>query len=197
MQSRKEQKEQRYKDILNAALDLFIRKGYSATKIKDIADAANMSVGLLFHYFDSKECLYIELITLGTSGPKQMLEGIDAAAPLAFFETCAEQTLLYAKRSMFTAKMFILMNNAFYNEGIPQKAKDIAASINFYKETIPILIKGQEDGTIRKGNPLSLTTAFWSALQGVIQAYALNENLELPQSAWIVDIIREKESLSL
>lgn len=192
MQTRKEKKEQRYHDILNVALDLFIRKGYSATKIKDIADDVDMSVGLLFHYFESKERLYIELIKLGVAGPKQVLSGIDDINPLDFFETCAEQTLSYARSSMFTAKMFILMSNAFYNEGIPEEAKAIASSINFYKETMPVITKGQQNGTIRKGDPLSLATAFWTALQGVIQVYALNRDIELPQAEWIVDIIREK-----
>lgn len=55
MSTRDEQKEKRRKEILTAGLDLFIRKGYSATKIKDIAEHVGMSVGLLFHYFESKE----------------------------------------------------------------------------------------------------------------------------------------------
>lgn len=192
MLTRKEQREQRYENILNAALDLFIRKGYSETKIRDIADGLNMSTGLLFHYFESKESLYIELIKLGVGGPKQMLSEISDTNPLVFFETCAEQTLNYAKSSMFTAKMFILMSNAFYNEGIPKEAQEIASGINFYKETLPIILRGQQEGSIRKGDPLSLATAFWSALQGAIQAYALNEDIQLPNPEWIVDIIREK-----
>lgn len=192
MQTRKEQKQHRYEDILQAALKLFIRKGYSGTKIQDIAKAADMSVGLLFHYFKSKEDLYIELIRLGVKGPTMMMTQIETTEPLQFFETCAKQTLFYAQSSSFTANMFILMNNAFYNEGIPQEAKEIAASINFYDKTMPLIVKGQINGTIREGDPLSLSTTFWTALQGVIQAYALNEELKLPDSEWIVDIIRKK-----
>lgn len=192
MQTRKEQKEQRYNEILNAALDLFIRKGYAATKIKDIADGVNMSVGLMFHYFESKENLYMELIKLGVEGPKLMLDEIREIDPIVFFETCAEQTLKYAGSSLFTAKMFLLMNNAYYNEGIPEKAREIALSINFYKETMPLIVRGQQEGTIREGDPFSLATSFWTALQGIIQAYALNEGLQLPEPEWIVDIIRRK-----
>ena len=62
---RNDQKQQRRLQILGVALDLFIRRGFSATKISDIAHAADMSVGLLFHYFPSKEALYEELIKLG------------------------------------------------------------------------------------------------------------------------------------
>ena len=58
--NRKEQKEQRRIDILYKGLELFVNKGYKATKITDIADELNISVGLLFHYFKSKEDLYYE-----------------------------------------------------------------------------------------------------------------------------------------
>lgn len=43
MSSRAEQKEKRRQEILEAALDQFIRRGYAATKIKDITEAAGMS----------------------------------------------------------------------------------------------------------------------------------------------------------
>lgn len=192
MQSRKEQKEKRREEILEAALDQFIRKGYTGTKIKDIADAAGMSVGLLFHYYESKEELYTALIGLGVHGPQMMLDGIAAVEPLSFFKLCAEQTLFYAQSSTFTAKMFVLMNVAYYSEETPEKAKEIALTINFYKAVVPIIEKGQQDGTIRAGDPLSLSTAFWTALQGSIQAYALNPELKLPEPEWILDIILEK-----
>lgn len=55
MGMREQQKEKRRKEILLAGLDLYIRRGYSATKIKDIADQVGMSTGLLFHYFETKK----------------------------------------------------------------------------------------------------------------------------------------------
>ena len=73
MSKREEQKQQRRTQILGTALDLFIRKGYTATKISDISQAVGMSVGLLFHYFSSKENLYEELIKIGMSGPESMM----------------------------------------------------------------------------------------------------------------------------
>lgn len=114
---------------------------------------------------------------------------------LVFFQMCAKQTLHYAENSMFTAKMFILMSNAFYHEGIPEEAKKIASTINFYEETMPVIVRGQQNGTIRQGDPLSLATTFWTALQGVIQMYAINEASKLPEPEWIVDIIKEKETV--
>ena len=68
METRKEQKERRKQEIMQAALELFVSKGYVATKITDIAKRANISTGLMFHYFESKENLYEELIQMGLEG---------------------------------------------------------------------------------------------------------------------------------
>lgn len=40
--------------ILKAAMDLFFTKGYHATSIEDIAKQAQISKGLLYHYFKGK-----------------------------------------------------------------------------------------------------------------------------------------------
>lgn len=197
--SRAEQKEQRRNMILVAGLDQFIRRGYAATKIKDIAAAADMSVGLLFHYYESKEALFTELIRLGVLAPQEMLQGFGHPEPLAFFELCARQTLRYAAESPFTAKMFVLMSNACYSEGIPEKAREIATGSQVYQDMIPLIEAGQQNGTIRPGNPLSLSIAFWCAIQGTIQTYALNPEFPLPEPECFVDILRarRKEILPL
>ena len=41
--------------IMDSALQLFAKKGYSATSINDIAQLANISKGLIYNYFASKE----------------------------------------------------------------------------------------------------------------------------------------------
>ena len=62
--TRKEQKEERRKAILMTALNLFVNRGYYDTKIADIAAAVPMSTGLMFHYFESKEELLLELVKI-------------------------------------------------------------------------------------------------------------------------------------
>ena len=46
-------KERRYQ-IAEGALQLFVKQGYHQTSIRQIAQAANMSVGTLYHYIGSK-----------------------------------------------------------------------------------------------------------------------------------------------
>ncbi len=109
MTARSEQKEIRRRQILTTALDLFIQKGFAATKISDIANATGISVGLLFHYFDSKEQLYKELIQMGSASSQSNMN-TDHSEPLAFFESIAERILGRIKSDPFAAKMFVLMS---------------------------------------------------------------------------------------
>lgn len=186
---REEQKEKRREEILAAGLDLFIRKGYSATKIKDIAQQANMSVGLLFHYFESKEKLYEELIKLGVSGPMGIMVQSEEE-PLKFFQAVAEQIFQYLRQTPFVAKMFVLMSQAYYNDGVPQSIKELQGGFDIYKPTVELIKKGQANKTIREGDPYALAIAYWCAIQGIAEQLALNPSTPCPESEWIVDILR-------
>ncbi len=50
--------------ILNAALELFAKKGYANTSINEIAKSANISKGLVYNYFKSKDMLMEEVIKI-------------------------------------------------------------------------------------------------------------------------------------
>lgn len=45
--------------IMAAAEELFARRGFDSTSIKDIAEAARLTAPALYHYFDSKEALFV------------------------------------------------------------------------------------------------------------------------------------------
>lgn len=59
-----EMREKSRTQILNTALILFSKKGYHGTSISDIAKAAGISKGLAYNYFDSKQSLVEEVISL-------------------------------------------------------------------------------------------------------------------------------------
>jgi AcrR family transcriptional regulator len=60
--SRKIQAEERRRQILETALNVFGTRGFQGTSIKDIAKAAGISQGLMYHYFASKEELLKAII---------------------------------------------------------------------------------------------------------------------------------------
>ncbi len=48
--------------ILDAALELFSHRGYGATSIRDIAGAAGVSTGSVYHHFEDKEAIFLALL---------------------------------------------------------------------------------------------------------------------------------------
>lgn len=48
--------------ILQTALELIGRRGYTATSLRDIADEASMTQAGLLHHFDTKENLLAEVL---------------------------------------------------------------------------------------------------------------------------------------
>jgi AcrR family transcriptional regulator len=54
--------EDRPQELAAAALELFVEKGFAATRLDDIAARAGVSKGTLYLYFDSKEALFKSVI---------------------------------------------------------------------------------------------------------------------------------------
>lgn len=191
MRTRKEQKEQRRQEIINAALELFVSKGYAATKITDIAKKTNMSTGLMFHYFESKEQLYEALVQMGLEGTSYPgAQKYEHA--LDYFTNFTKQLFVYMKEQPLVAKLFVLMAEAQRNEATPEHIRAIAGKVNTIEQFVPIIEWGQQEGTIRQGDPLVISNAFWCSIQGIAERYATNHEIELPDAEWIVDIIRKR-----
>ena len=63
--------------ILNAAIELFARKGYNGTAVSEIALQADVAQGTVFHHFKSKENL---LISICDELVKEYITGLGEAA---------------------------------------------------------------------------------------------------------------------
>lgn len=62
---RRRRKDARPSELSAAALDLFVEKGYAATRLDDVAQHAGVSKGTLYLYFDSKESLFKAVVEEG------------------------------------------------------------------------------------------------------------------------------------
>lgn len=65
---RERRKEARPGELLDAALDLFVEKGFAATRAEEVAAMAGVSKGTLFLYFQSKEELLKAVVRQNISG---------------------------------------------------------------------------------------------------------------------------------
>ena len=82
---RRRRKEARPAELLEAALTLFVEKGFAATRSEEVAKAAGVSKGTLYLYFPSKEELLKAVIQhfLGTEIETGIQEAAAADGPIA------------------------------------------------------------------------------------------------------------------
>src|SRR5262249_36808657 len=59
--------------ILRAAEKLFAEKGYAATSVQEITEAAEVNKALLYYYFEDKHDLYVSLIDHGIAEFRRVL----------------------------------------------------------------------------------------------------------------------------
>ena len=83
---RKRRKEARPSELTAAALELFVEKGFAATRLEDVAQRAGVSKGTLYLYFDSKEALFKSVIQEGVVPVLVEGEGIAARHDGSAFE---------------------------------------------------------------------------------------------------------------
>lgn len=57
--TKKESKEKRINDITDAAMEIFLKKGYENTTMESIAKKAGISKGGLYHHFKSKDMVLV------------------------------------------------------------------------------------------------------------------------------------------
>lgn len=54
---------ERREELLATAAEVFAAQGYNATTVREIADAAGILAGSLYHHFDSKESMLDEILS--------------------------------------------------------------------------------------------------------------------------------------
>lgn len=202
--TRKEQKEERKKAILMTALNLFVERGYYDTKITDIAEAVPMSTGLMFHYFESKEVLYTELVRMGAQATTSFGRTGDAGAggqeaaagdmnsirPDIYFTKFLEGLFAYSKVQPWVFNMFVLMGQA-RRSGMPEEARKLALSVSAIDSSAKLIELGQKMGVFREGDAKLLSTCFWATVQGIMEEMAVNKDLQAPDPEWIVAILKK------
>ena len=55
-------KENRKEQIIQEALKLFSEKGFAAVSMRDLAESAGISVSTIYHYYESKQALFQDMI---------------------------------------------------------------------------------------------------------------------------------------
>ena len=150
MRRTKEEAEITKQNLLKAALEVFSRKGYAATRVEDIAKQANVTTGAIYHHFGGKSDLYIALIEVYSARANQIFQQIidEGGPPAAVLRRLLVRLFEYAeedKEYIAVAELFLNTNDvspelAIINQQVLESRR---ALVKFFTDLIQ---NGLDDG---------------------------------------------------
>ena len=187
-----QKKGSRKQQILDVSLDLFVRHGYTGTSTRCISKKIGISSGLMFHYFKSKEDLYIAHLKTALDAVQMIEEYLQMPlSPIRIFGEISEAILSYFAVSPTTAKVCLLTKQALYADYLTDEMKAVIKDLNIIDELIPLVKAGQKAGEIKAGNPKALALCFFSSIESAAENAICFPGFPMPESRWLVDILRK------
>ena len=137
--------------------ELFAQKGYRATTVREIADAAGILSGSLYHHFDSKESIADEILSSFINEVLADYRGAVASAqdPRAAIEQIVRSTSLTLSRHR--AALAMLQNDWSYFAAQPRFASLPRALREIERIWVTQLEAGKESGLFRADLDAKLT----------------------------------------
>ena len=148
---------QRRAHLVVLAGELFADKGYRATTVREIADAAGILSGSLYHHFDSKESIADEILSSFINEVLADYRGAVASAqdPRTVLEQIVRSTSLTLSRHR--AALAMLQNDWSYFAGQPRFAYLPKALREIERIWVTQLEAGKASGLFRADLDAKLT----------------------------------------
>jgi TetR/AcrR family fatty acid metabolism transcriptional regulator len=176
--------------ILDAAVRVFARKGYFASRVADVARAAGIADGTIYLYFRTKDdvlvSLFDELMAEHLAAARRELAATKGAP--ARLRAIAERhlRLLGANRDLAVVFQVELRQSTKFME------RFTASWMKDYFDVLQgVIERGQREGSLRKDLPRTLAAkAFFGALDEMVTSWVLSrKGYDLAQLAGpVVDL---------
>ena len=163
-------KDDRQKQILSSALKVFIHKGFAAAKMSDIATEAGISYGLMYHYFQSKDEIYAELVRDAVDSSRHVIQQLkaDDLEPIDKMRALVARIFKSVGQQQSAGYYFVLMMEAMTSGAYPIQAIEHAHGPERpFDMLVHVIEQGQLKGQIAQGDPAELVQTFFSAILGL------------------------------
>lgn len=172
-------REARKQQLLNAAVGVFARRGFVGARIGDVADAAGISQGLLYHYFSSKEELFTALVRQAAQGMTGLLQ-----RALGLAVSSGERLRWLVEQELAglgdDPHIFMVVLQAMMTDGVPDEARQVVEGLLLETGRLlrQLIAEGQATGDIVGEDAAETALLFGTWLQGVAVGIAMR-----PQAA--------------
>jgi AcrR family transcriptional regulator len=146
--------------ILRVARDLFVKHGYDAVSIRDIIAAARVNLGAVTYHFGSKQALYHAAIeSMAEPFAARVAElAASPGPPLDRIETIVRGVLAHLTEN--PGPPIILLRELAGDRRLPPPvAALMRRNIGVVSQ---LIVEGQQDGSIRPGDPALLAITVMS-----------------------------------
>lgn len=182
-------KEVRINEITEAAIDVFLHKGYEGTTMESIAQKAGVSKGGLYHYFKSKDMILINANQKISTKVEELME-------TALESSSAREGILYYIENYIrywldnpreTAFLFLSMAKMLENPDLLKYYKQYTADyITFFEGAFNM---GIQLGEFKPHNAKASAVTLMAALDGVLGYMLFDEDLVLDE---VIQYFEEK-----
>ena len=175
--------------ILDAALQIFVKKGYSETRMNDIVHGSGMSKGAIYHHYSSKRDLFLELIDFWEAYcfPNildKKYENKTASGTLREIVKDIIKTFKQ-KKYVFLAELEIWAL-ANHDEGVRDKTRSLY--MNLLKLFSNIIAEGIKKGEFKNINVHIASLSIMTSLQGVIW-FSIFEQSNLSAEEYLTEVM--------
>ena len=182
-----EVRESRKKQILDAALTVYIRFGYFGADMDVVAEEAGLAKGLVYYYYKTKKelfaALYLWMFTEGITLSTALLKNATDMNPV--------EQLMYYTYNIFMAnrinprmmQFFIRVPFDAYAIFGPEQWKEGAQKSDMHRKALTSIIEcGIKQGLIPTTNPVYAAGSFWSVFVANVFEYSkLIAGTQIPQ----------------
>ncbi len=156
--------------ITKGALSVFAEYGYYGATMKKISDDSRLSYGLVYHYFKSKEEIFLFLVNLALDRMQAVfMKGLNhkgtAWEKLCFLSRVLLEESLRGNSSLY---LHIMLQALTLCKRMPGLKENIDLSSGLvYEKIVPVVVEAQSSGEAAPGDPVALVAAYLSLVQGL------------------------------
>lgn len=155
--------------IHSAAVKLFSEKGFAATGVQEIVDAAGISMGLLYRHYKTKDEILGALVAEALDGLEQVgqLFESDISPADAIWAFTDEIIGDFTKDEEFTQYMMLLTQPFLENLQYPWMSDLLERNAYMRSRFARLIERGQALGQFRPGDADKMTQLFFATVQGI------------------------------
>lgn len=155
--------------ILDAARELFVKRGYEATTMRAIADRIEFTPTAIYHHFENKEALLREICLMDFAQLAGTFQRIGRIAdPIERLERLGQAYVEFALAQPMHYELMFMMQRPAVKPASPEEREDPAANAYaFLRETCAEAIAA---GLLRPefSDPDTVAQMLWSSVHGIV-----------------------------